>query len=66
MAHQDRPDTLTLIVINHDESDFSLAWLDNDKSSTACDDRMSVFVDLCNERDMGFEIDIEKEGYLPF
>src|SRR5712671_3880356 len=66
MAHQDRPNALTLIVINHDESDFCVAWLDDDKSSPACDDRMSIFVDLRNERDMGFEIDNEKKGHFPF
>src|SRR5712664_965262 len=64
MAHQDRPNALTLIVINHDESDFCVAWLDDDKSSPARDDRMSIFVDLRNECDMGFEIDIEKKGHF--
>jgi hypothetical protein len=44
-----------------------VAWLDDDKSSAARDDRMSIFfVDLRNKRDMGFEIDIEKEGDFPF
>jgi len=42
------------------------AYLDDDKSSPAGDDRMSVFVDLRNERDLGFEIDIEKKGRFPF
>src|SRR6267143_5401817 len=66
MAHQDRPNALTLIVIDHDESDFSLAWLDDDITAAAHDSRSSIFVDLRNERDMGFEIDIEKEGHFPF
>src|SRR6267154_3883203 len=66
MAHQDRPNALTLIVIDHDESDFCVAWLDDDESSPARDDRMSIFVDLRSERDMGFEIDIEKKGHFPF
>ena len=30
MAHQDRPDALALIGIDHDEGDFGLAWLDDD------------------------------------
>ncbi len=37
MAHQDRPNALSLIVIDHDESDFCVAWLDDDKSSPARD-----------------------------
>ena len=65
MAHQDRPNALALIGIDHDEGDFCVAGLDDDISSAAGDDRMSIFVDLRNERDMGFEIDIEKDRPFP-
>src|SRR5438105_2394707 len=60
MAHEDRANTLTLIGIDHDESYLSLAGLDNDIASTS-DDRRSVFIDLRDERDMVFEIDVEKK-----
>src|ERR1700676_2554169 len=66
MAHQDRSNALALIGIDHDESDFGLAWLDDDKSSSARDNRMSIFIDLRNERDMGFEVDVQEEGQFRF
>ena len=52
MAHQDRPDTLALIGVDHDESDLGLAWLDNDIASAAGDDRVSIFIDFRDECDM--------------
>ena len=64
MPHQDRPDTLALIGIDHDESDLGLAWPHNDIASAAGDHRVSVFIDFRDERDMVVEIDIEEEGHL--
>ena len=28
--------------------------------------RLSILFDLCDERDMGFEVDVEEEGDFPF
>src|SRR5258706_1344965 len=64
MTHEHRPDTLALIRIDHHESYLGLPRPDNDISSTAGDSRASVFIDLRDERDMVFEVDVHEEGYL--
>lgn len=64
MPREDRPDPLALIVIDHDESDLGLAGPDNDVASTASYDGSPVFIDLRHQRDVVFEIDIEKESQL--
>jgi hypothetical protein len=66
MPHEIRPDSLGLIGIDHDESDFGLAGPDNNIASTADDDGVAAFVDFRDERDMIFEIDIQEESLLPF
>src|SRR5258706_15879210 len=50
MTHENRPDPLALIRVDHDESDLGLAWPDNDIASAAGDSRASVFCYLCDER----------------
>src|ERR1700733_4160583 len=64
MPHEDRADTLTLIGIDHDKSYLGLAGPDNDIASTTDDRRRFVFIDLRDERDMVFEIDVEKKRQL--
>jgi len=64
MPHENRPDSLGLIGIDHDESNFGLAGTDNNIASTANDDGVSVFIDFRDEGDMIFEIDVEEESYL--
>src|SRR3954452_19816948 len=65
MTHEHGPDTLTLIRIDHNESYFGLAGPDNDKASTADNDGVSLFINLRDERDLAFEIDVEEESHLP-
>jgi hypothetical protein len=64
MPHEDRPDPLGLVGVDHNKGDLGLARLDNDIASTAGDDGAPVFIDLRNERDVVFEIDVEKESQL--
>src|SRR5438270_1054874 len=65
MTHEHGPDTLALIRIDHNESYLGLAGPHNDKASTADNDGVSVFINLRDERDVAFEIDVEEESHLP-
>jgi hypothetical protein len=55
---------LTLVGIDHHESYLGLAGPDNDIASATDDRRRFVFVDLRDQRDMIFEIDVEKKRQL--
>ena len=66
MPHEDRPDPLALMSIDHHEGNLGLARPDNDITSTTGNRGVSLVVDLCDERDMVFEIDVEEEGDLLF
>src|SRR4051794_7635706 len=64
MTHQQRPEPVSLIVIDHNKGDLRLAGLCDDAASPADDDLASV---LSGERDQGTmidKIDVDEEGDL--
>src|SRR5438270_870834 len=66
MPHEGRSDPLSLIRIHHDKGYFRLTGLDNDIASTSDDRGPSIFIDLCDERDMIVEINVHKKSDFSF
>src|SRR5580704_4647970 len=63
MPCQHRANPLSLISIDHDKSDFSLAWFGHDVAAAA-DDLMGIAVDRGDQRDLIDEVDMEAIGFL--
>src|SRR3569833_473027 len=64
MPHEQGSESLGLIGIDHDKSDFCRSRANNDIPATADDHRLTVFDEIRAEGDMIVEIDIEKKSHL--
>src|SRR5262245_44990433 len=61
MMHEGRAETLPLILIDHSESDLSLARLHDDVTGAARDHGPAAFVNDCDQCDVIDEIDIQEK-----